>query len=141
MPSSPLITFLTIIGGPLLTAAFYVCYVIACRRITMPFTMFVGLLANATSVVPLACILAGIVSVSYNASFPPALATGTLPASPARQAAVETVAMSLSGSEVTLFLALLYALIMIFYMVFRTISEVIPAKEATTTAPTPPPGG
>ena len=123
--SPQLITFLTITAGPLVGGAFIVWYRSACGK-WCPLATSLGMVANGMSVVPLVCLLAGIIHALYNASFPPAVAatvagvaTKVITAQPVQASFSE----SMAGSEVTLFLALLYALSMIFYMIHKSIVD------------------
>lgn len=76
------------------------------------------------AMVPLACVLINIFALSFRLSFPPENAHGD----------VVPVAATISGSEATVFLALIYALVMMVYAVHRSISEAPKVEKAAATA-------
>lgn len=112
MISASQITFATLTAGPVLSIGFLGWYRYVIGKWGMPLSLFIGVFANGLSVVPLVCVIANIVHGSYLASFNP---PDTL--------VTASVATTISGSETTIFLALVYAILMMFYAVHRTIAE------------------
>ncbi|NKK81727.1 hypothetical protein [Rhizobium leguminosarum] len=115
MLSGQQITFATITAGPAIGLVFWVWFKAVCNRWSMPINMALGMIANGMSVVPLACIIFNIVCASFYASFPANAAQ-----TPVQQAALTS---SMAGTETTIFLALLYALFMSFYMFHKSMQD------------------
>ncbi|MBB3444224.1 hypothetical protein [Rhizobium sp. BK379] len=119
MLSAQQITFATITAGPFIGVVFWAWFKFTCKKWSMPINMFLGMFANGMSVVPLACIIFNILYASYEASFPVANAAQ---AAPVQQASLTS---SMAGTETTIFLALLYALFMSFYMFHKSMQDIL----------------
>lgn len=115
------ITFATIAGGPAIALVFWIWFRVMCKCWTMPISTSFGILGNAMAIVPLACVLVNIFALSYVRSFP----------TPGASADPSIVATTINGSEATVFLALIYALIMMLYAVHRAIAEAPKALKAS----------
>jgi len=132
MISASQITFATIVLGPIAALVFWVWYRRVCGCWGMSISLVTGIIANGMTIVALTCVVANIVIASYHSSFPKVIKTANAVESSGAAAQVEVVSaskVSIDGSETTIFLALLYALIILIYVVHRSFVE---AKSPTS---------
>lgn len=126
------ITFFTITLGPAL-ALIMVLWRIYVQRRDVKLDLMIVLVSNCAAVVPLLCLAANLLKSSFDASFPtddPARAASILET---LRAAEPTIAgqMQTNGNETTIFLALIYAALLIGASIYRNLCVEQNAAEQT----------